>query len=101
MGGHVFTGAAGAEARDEPHPDPGLAMGWGPVWPRSDHGQVRIVGQVPCPTLLAQSPGTNLDLSWVVLVCFLLNQLVGVVRARVSSEGQRGNLSWEMVARGA
>ncbi|OWJ99362.1 hypothetical protein Celaphus_00009599 [Cervus elaphus hippelaphus] len=38
--------------------------------------------------------------NWVVLVCFLLNQLVGVVRARVSSEGQRGYLSWEMVARG-
>ena len=80
-------------------------MGRGPVRPRSDHGQVRIVGQVSCPTLLARSPGTapgtTLDLSWVVLVCFLLNQLVGVVRARVSSEGQRGNLSWEMVARGA
>ena len=52
--GHVLAGAAGAEAGDELHPDPGLAVGWGPVQPQSDLEQVRIVEQAPCPTLPAR-----------------------------------------------
>ena len=47
-------------------------------------------------------PGTALDLSWVVLVCFLLNWLPGLgVGAEVSSEGQQGSMGWELVAQGA
>ena len=41
-------GAAGAEAVDEPHPDPSLAAGWGKFQPRSD-----LVQMMSCPVLPA------------------------------------------------
>ena len=54
------------------------------------------------PPAAHMGPGTALDLRWVVLVCFLLNYLVGLgVGAEVSSEGQQGSMGWELVAQGA
>ena len=48
-------GAAGAEAAVEPHPDPGLAAGWGKFRPRSD-----LVQMTSCPVL----PAWPLVLPW-------------------------------------
>lgn len=90
MRGHVLAGAAGAEAGDEPHPDPGLAAGWGPVQPQSDLGQARIGSKRPAPRCLHR-PRCALDLSWAVLVLFSAG--TAVEWARVSSEGQRGYLA--------
>ena len=71
LGGCGLVGAAEAEPRDEPRPDPGLDAGQGQVQPWSDRWQV-----TPCPML----PAWPLVLPWIsagaVLVCSLLNRLV-------------------------
>lgn len=70
-------GAAGA---DRP------AVGWG----CSGHGVI-MGNWIPAPRAACTAPSAALDLSWVVLICFLLNRLVGQGGTGVSSEGSEGS----------